>query len=107
MTNDLTMMLLILFGTAGLNMILVRSVLFYRYRAWMLQRFPSTESKPLSLGYLVNCPQCHGMWFGMLFGGALLLLWGLLPLWLQGAAVIPLCGGCVSLISYAADRQGA
>lgn len=102
---DLMPTCIILLGTAGLNMILVRSALFFRYRAWMLQKYPSTADKPLSLGYLVNCPQCHGMWCGMLLGTTLILTWNVLPNWMHIIELIPLCGGIVSLISYAVDRS--
>jgi hypothetical protein len=83
---DKTMLLLIL-GLTGLTLIIVRAAIFFRFRAWLLER------RPNDLGYLFTCPQCMGFWMG-LFGGLIY----------ADFLTVPLYAGAVSLLAMLADR---
>ena len=76
-----------LLGLTGITLIIVRAAIFQGFREWLLIK------RPNDIGYLFTCPQCMGVWMGLL-GGAVY----------ADFLTAPLYAGAVSLLAMMADK---
>jgi hypothetical protein len=80
-------------GLVGITMVITRGSIFDWLREWLLS-FSNPKNVLRWVGMLMSCPQCAGVWVGMVWGISVRLPW----------PDVAVAAGVISLASYLASQ---